>query len=362
MPSVQDAVPQRRSAKVPTFFLFARKLPKDSPMLRIQVPLKGDPDFWRLPAWPFSPLTLFKSVAVLAIVVMLISATLMYGSGVLLESANLLGRLCFDLKTSRSKESIDNRFKFAIVTCQDGGKGVPGRSFEGLANLVTPNKLSYAKRHGYEFIDASNLLDTSRPPSWSKILAVRTYLPQNDWVFWNDADSLVTNPTIGLDDIIYSICDTNFNEMPDFIVTKDVTGVNAGMFFFRNSSWSLQFLDLWWNQTSFIRPFGQRKSGDNDALKFLIRSMPDEERRQHIRFPEMQCIFNSNPWHPSLRSSHRLMTLTKTVWQGVYSKGDFMVHLAGLNDKKKWIKEILEDIEDQEKMTRGFGLKQGADH
>lgn len=361
MPWAQDAAPQRRSAKLPTFFLFAKDLPKDLSMLRMQVSFKGDTDYCRFLWWP--SFGFFKSIAVLVIVVMVLSATLMYGTGVLLERANLLGRQCFDLKTSSRKESAEDRFKFAIVTCQDGGKGVPGRSFEGLAELVTPNKLSYANRHGYQFIDASNLLDKSRPPSWSKILAVRMHLPHYDWVFWNDADSLVTNPTIALDDIIYSIVgNTNFNEMPDFIVTKDVTGVNAGMFFFRNSSWSLQFLDLWWNQTSFIRPFGQRKSGDNDALKFLIERMPAQQRKQHVRFPEMQCVFNSNPWNPSLRSGHRLMTLTKTVWQGVYSKGDFMVHLAGLNDKKPWIEKILQDIEEEEKMTKGSGRKEGAHH
>ena len=94
----------------------------------------------------------------------------------------------------------------------------------------------------------------------------------------------------------------------------------AGMFFFRNSSWSMQFLDLWWNQTSFIRPFGQKKSGDNDALKFLIRNMPDEERKRHVRIPKMQCVFNSNLWQPSLKSGHRLVTLTKTVWQGWFNR------------------------------------------
>ncbi|KAI5074358.1 hypothetical protein GOP47_0010319 [Adiantum capillus-veneris] len=177
-------------------------------------------------------------------------------------------------------------------------------------------------------------------------------------------DSLVTNPTIALDDIINSIVgSTNFHHMPDFIVTEDVTGINAGMFFFRNSSWSIQFLDLWWKQTSFVRPFGQRKSGDNDALKFLIKTMRTEERRQHVRIPEMQCVFNSNPWLPSWKSGHRLMTLTKTVWQGVYSKGDFMVHLAGLNDKKKWIKKILQDIKEEERMTqRRLHREKGQHH
>ena len=139
------------------------------------------------------------------------------------------------------------------------------------------------------------------------------------------------------------------NKSPDFIVTRDITGVNAGkkslfllffyksyaqgpfdrlnlvfvrshciagMFFFRNSEWSLRFLEKWWNQTSFIRPFGQMKSGDNDALKYLIQTMPEDELKQHVRITEMQCAFNSYLWRPSLKNGHRLMVLPRTIWQG----------------------------------------------
>ncbi|KAH9543216.1 hypothetical protein CY35_13G051900 [Sphagnum magellanicum] len=239
-------------------------------------------------------------------------------------------------------------YKFAMVTCSDGSRINPQRSFEGLMELVTPNKRSYVARHGYEFVDASDVLDKERPPSWSKILAVKKNLPHYDWVFWNDADSVVTNPAISLEEIIHSaVGDSEVNSMPDFIITKDVTGVNAGMFFFRNSEWSRHFLDLWWNQTAFVQPFGQSKSGDNDALKHLLDIMPENERNQHIRIPQMQCLFNSNVWKFSWRSGLRLVTVTKTIWQGVYSKGDFMVHLAGLDDKKKLIEEVLHDIKEE---------------
>jgi mannan polymerase II complex MNN10 subunit len=90
----------------------------------------------------------------------------------------------------------------------------------------------------------------------------------------------------------------------------------TGMFFFRNSEWSRHFLDLWWNQTAFVQPFGQSKSGDNDALKHLLDIMPENERNQHIRIPQMQCLFNSNVWKFSWRSGLRLVTVTKTIWQG----------------------------------------------
>lgn len=172
------------------------------------------------------------------------------------------------------------------------------------------------------------------------------------------------------------------------------------MFFFRNTNWSRQFLDTWWNQTNFVLPFGQSKSGDNTALKHLISIMPKDEFKQHVRVPKMQCLFNSNLWRPSWRSCQRLLTLTKVVWQGmlcditdivgcvdyasafvthfykcyvtvehglsknlasvlwshmhnlafmvslntgVYARGDFMVHLAGLDDKKKWMQSVLKD-------------------
>ncbi|CAM6016362.1 unnamed protein product [Sphagnum balticum] len=252
----------------------------------------------------------------------------------------------------RSLEMLRS-YRFAMVTCSDGSRTNPQRSFEGLMELVTPNKRSYVARHGYEFVDASDVLDKERPPSWSKILAVRKSLPHYDWVFWNDADSVVTNPAISLEEIIHSVVgDTEPNNMPDFIITKDVTGVNAGMFFFRNSEWSRNFLDLWWNQTAFVQPFGRSKSGDNDALKHLLEVMPEHEQNQHVRIPHMQCLFNSNLWKLSWRSGRRLITMTKTIWQGVYSKGDFMVHLAGLDDKKKLIEEVLRDIEGGERSTR----------
>ncbi len=86
----------------------------------------------------------------------------------------------------RSLEMLRS-YRFAMVTCSDGSRTNPQRSFEGLMELVTPNKRSYVARHGYEFVDASDVLDKERPPSWSKILAVRKSLPHYDWVFWNDA-------------------------------------------------------------------------------------------------------------------------------------------------------------------------------
>ncbi|EFJ20553.1 hypothetical protein SELMODRAFT_443878 [Selaginella moellendorffii] len=314
--------------------------------------LLQDADFRH--SWFVSSLNFARLLLLFAAVAFLLSSAFIYGSGVLLLRANDLGRQCVAASSSSMIPPSSRTYRFAMVTCSDGSSSVPHRSFEGLMELVTPNKRAYVDLHGYDFIDASDCLDRSRPPSWSKILAVRKHLASYEWVFWNDADSLVTNPTISLEDIVNSVVgDVEFQDMPDFIVTEDVTGVNAGMFFFRNSEWSQQFLELWWNQTSFIKPFGHSKSGDNDALKHLIRSMDAAEKRTHVRVAPMQCLFNSNLWRPSWKNGHRLISWTKSVWHGVYAKGDFMVHLAGLSDKKTWMKKILKELDEERIWSTG---------
>ncbi|KAH7306681.1 hypothetical protein KP509_22G025000 [Ceratopteris richardii] len=121
----------------------------------------------------------------------LLTSACLVGLGYISEAVfinvNALGRQCLDIEHSHSQ---DTNYKIsaniALVTCTDEGMKIPGRSFEGLINLVAPNKIKYAKRHGYTFIDASDIIDRSRPPSWSKILAVRKHLPKFDWIFWND--------------------------------------------------------------------------------------------------------------------------------------------------------------------------------
>ncbi|XP_020248964.1 probable alpha-1,6-mannosyltransferase MNN10 isoform X2 [Asparagus officinalis] len=151
--------------------------------------------------------------------------------------------------------------------------------------LVEGNKRSYAERMGYDFLDARSLVDRSRPPNWSKILAVRHYLDRYDWVFWNDADTLVTNSNISLESILKAaIGHLDLHASHDLVVTEDTNGINSGVFFIRRSNWSKDFLDKWWNQTSFIQ-FGSTKSGDNAAMKHLVDGLTSEELRDHGPIP-----------------------------------------------------------------------------
>lgn len=281
-----------------------------------------------------------------------------YASGVVLKGANDLGRECIPHTVSETKDNF--RPMIAIVSFSDeGGVGLAkssspsprARGFRGLMGIVKSNKKSYAKMWGYDFIDARSSIDWSRPASWSKIPAIRSHLDKYDWIFWNDADSLVTNPIIRLESIIQSVIrttdagndDCNDNNCADLIVTEDVNGVNAGLFFVRRSKWSMEFLDKWWNMSSFIIR-GSKKSGDNDALIHYVKSLSPSEMWNHVSIAPMQCIFNSYPWTPTWKSIHRLIFSPSSYWKGAYSNGDFMVHLAGLDDKTEWALKIIQEI------------------
>lgn len=97
-----------------------------------------------------------------------------------------------------------------------------GPTFDDVMALSRGNKRAYAQRHGYALIDASVLRNFSRPASWSKILAVRSHLARFDWVFWVDADTMVTNPAAQLEALLPAA------STADLVITKDAADYNAG--------------------------------------------------------------------------------------------------------------------------------------
>eukprot|EP00850_Spirogloea_muscicola_P007981 SM000041S15540 [mRNA] locus=s41:771976:774268:+ [translate_table: standard] len=303
-----------------------------------------------------APAPLALQLLLAATVLVSCASLILVGPDVVLRNANHLGRSYCRLH-ARDRPGADGataydsatelpRLRIAIVSCADDSQGARSKqNFDGLMQLTGATKESYAKRHGYTFIDASDVIDHSRPASWSKIKAVLAHLREYDIVFWTDADSLVANHDVSLQEVLlFATGGRNLDNLPDLILTADMSGVNAGMFFLRNTTWSHEFLEHWWNQTSYVLPFGLSKSGDNDALKSLISDMPPEDLRQHVAISPAQCAFNSYPWVVNMKNYVRLMRWSHFLWRGAYSRGDFMIHLAGLNDKRKYALGVLQGL------------------
>ena len=64
---------------------------------------------------------------------------------------------------------------------------------------------------------------------------------------WLDADTIVTNPEIRLESLL-----PRSTSGPDFVITVDGGGYNAGIWLLRSTAWSYDFLDRWWNMRHHI--------------------------------------------------------------------------------------------------------------
>jgi galactosyl transferase GMA12/MNN10 family len=221
------------------------------------------------------------------------------------------------------------------------------RNFDGILDLTWPNKLKYAQKHGYHLVDGSRHIDTSRPPAWSKIHAVRHLLTQTDeppcdWVMWTDADTVIMNSEIRIQDFLPA------DSTKDMLVASDKGGgYNSGVFLFRNSAWSKQFLDDWWNMKDFVRPPGLSLSGDNAALKAFLQAMHDRgDFDDHVLVPP-RCTFNSfakflTVGESLLIKDHWTETLSSSTTDVEhYYKGDFIAHIPGVDNKVECLKLLL---------------------
>lgn len=161
--------------------------------------------------------------------------------------------------------------KLAFVTLSAGDE------FARVAALVNPAKRRYCDRFGYDFIAFDEVLDSTRHPSWSKIIAIQRVLPHYDWVFWCDTDAVLWNREAGLRQFVASASE-------DAVFQANHEGVNAGLFFIRNSSWSFNFLTEvyrqehlvdhpWWEQAAIIELL------KNDDVQSHVKIYAQQEPR-----------------------------------------------------------------------------------
>jgi hypothetical protein len=158
--------------------------------------------------------------------------------------------------------------KLAFVTVS------AGEEFARLASLVNPAKRRHCDRFGYDFVAFDEVLDTSRHPSWSKIIAIRRVLPQYDWVFWCDTDAVLWNGKYGLRQFVTAASE-------DAVFQVNHEGINAGLFFIRNSSWSFSFLDDVYRQEQFVdHPWWEQAT--------IIELLQTEDVHSHVKIYAQQ--------------------------------------------------------------------------
>ncbi len=132
-----------------------------------------------------------------------------------------------------------------------------------LSKKNTPNALNfknYAKKWGYDLIDASQsvqsasatLRKSGADTTFLRVFAILRFLPQYDWVFWNDPDSFFLNFSRAIDEFVDVKYDMVLTAAP-CDSKESATLLNAGHMLIKNSRSSINTLrSVWglWNHSS----------------------------------------------------------------------------------------------------------------
>lgn len=179
--------------------------------------------------------------------------------------------------------------------------GVCSLSTDAIADVravTRPNMEAYCRSRGYPLHYATDA-GTDRPASWGKIPLLQRHLSDHDWLWWADADLVVTAPERRLEEL-------TDGATGDLLICEDHNGINCGSFLLRNCPWSHDFLrrvwetaegweHTWWEQWAI--------------MSLLAESTEDSSRVQIVRKRRL----NSYPadWRP----------------------GDFVLHTPGVADR-----------------------------
>ncbi|KAI8925302.1 hypothetical protein BC831DRAFT_505045 [Entophlyctis helioformis] len=177
-------------------------------------------------------------------------------------------------------------------------------------HLSVQNKQAYADRHGYGLHFQTTVLDETRHPAWSKIIAMQNLMRQGQhkWLWSLDMDTIITNHSKKIGDLV--------DDKYDIIISHDCNAYNTGSFLIKASNWSLGFLEnvykrkdaqpaAWWENAAVIEEF--EAIGD---LKF----------RKHVKVvPQRQL----NSYLPSICHFTEVSS---------WVAGDLLLHFPGLRN------------------------------
>jgi hypothetical protein len=186
------------------------------------------------------------------------------------------------------------------------------------------SKRTYAEKHGYTYIEAGQeWWDRRRPVAWSKvpfIIKTLSTLPEGALVWQSDADVLVTNMDLKIEDHVLPLLPHD----KDMLLIYDACHhLNSGNILMRNTAWCRDYwkrvneredctYHIWWENMAMIKLI-EENQGDKDRIHIT---------NQHKRFNAYIMGVDSEPlWTP----------------------GDFLVHFAGVYKPEK-MAELIEKI------------------
>ena len=199
-----------------------------------------------------------------------------------------------------------------------------GADFKKSLSAALDSKRNYAQKWGYNYVEGGEEhWDRERPIPWSKIpfvLAELAKLPEGALVWVSDADVLITNPALRVEDQMLAL----LPEGKDMLMCIDACGhINSGNILMRNTAWTRDYWKRVGEQTDLLFHIWW----ENAAMIKLLETVPNdlahtEITNQHKRF---NAYLRGLPGQP--------------LWE----PGDFLVHFAGVYDVKE-MQELIRKI------------------
>jgi len=182
-----------------------------------------------------------------------------------------------------------------------------GPSFKAIGELTRSSKEEYCQTHGYDFYLKDNNFDYSKRKGYERWDIFLEKINDYDWLWYIEADLMIMNHTIRLENLIDEKYDMIIGQNPH---NKEIKEINNGSILLKNSNWSLSFL----KHIDSLTQYYYHSWGTQQAIIDYINITHAEEAEKHIKIVPLR-YFNSyyHQWHP----------------EDNFQIGDFVLHAAG---------------------------------
>lgn len=225
------------------------------------------------------------------------------------------------------------------------------KDIRSFAEPIFKNNKEYCEKHGYDWVEHWKLKEgwpQIAGASWSKIPYILDELDKGyDWVFWIDADALVMDNEVKLEEFT----DDRF----DFIITSSGASWQCGVFFTQNTDLSRELLNEVYERGPVyetVWPYENRAVGWEQA-RFINHCIESSSRVKVLRADKGEKHFNSltqafarNGYWENGKSITRIGRFNEIFHEDSfrkieYKEGDFILHFAGYQMEGK---DLLGDL------------------
>lgn len=198
--------------------------------------------------------------------------------------------------------------KIAVLTL------VIGTNYKEAVQKALDSKEEYCKKNGYDFIIGDeSIYDSSRPIAWSKIKLIQKYLDEYDYIFSSDADVVIMNDNIKLEEFINTYLIDDYK----LLLTKDWQNLNTGNMILKNCKEIHTLLDDIYKQTKYIN------NGWWEQSAFIFLYNQTVSIQEYTKVLDDSHILNAY-----------IVELPKYILptNNQYRTSDFLIHLAGIDN------------------------------